>query len=243
LVKLHKFKNILVGGSSVSQDGIGGHPPTSTSLGGNSFRTDIDYQASVPRSWTSMLAKQLDPDSFTNVAVSANGMVATCTTICDMLEKFNYSPQNTLVIFNVTPLGRLDVKVDYNNDNDYEPWTEDILNYSFLKCNTQAWKEHLVDTTIEQIEKDSVKHLEKLFEYLYNNQYPFVFTLSDNISELPMIQKYKAHLVPLEHIGMIEFCSNIGALDDTQHPSILGYTKIAQVANKFITQKYINTHD
>jgi len=243
LVKPHKFKNILAGGCSFSQDGIGGHPPTSTSLGGNSFRTDVDYQASVPRSWTSMLAQQFDPDSFTNVAVSANGLVATCTTICDMLDKFAYSPKNTLVIFNVTRLARLDIKVDFNNDNDYEPWTQDILDYSFLKCNTQRWKEHLVNTTIKQIETQSEIHLSKLFEYLDMHQYPFVFTLLDNISNLPIIQKYKAHLVPLAHIGMFEFCSTIGELDNSQHPSVVGYSQIAEAANKLITQKYINTHD
>ena len=243
LVKLPKYKNILAGGCSFTQDGIGGAPPTSVWAGGNSFRHDVDYEVAIPRSWASMVAQELDPESFTNVAVASQGIVATCTTICDMLEKFNYTPEDTLVIFNVTRLARFDVQCDFNTDNRYIPWTKDILDYSYYKFKTKPWKEHLVNTTIEQILEQSVEHLEKLLDYLHNNQYPFVFTLLDDMSHLPVIQKYKAHLVPLPHVGMLEFCRSIDEEDGSRHPTLAGHIEVAKLANKFIQEKYINTHD
>ena len=236
-----KYKNILAGGCSFTQDGIGGAPPTSVCEGGNSFRSDVDYKVATPKSWASMVAKELNPESFTNVAVASQGIVATYTTLCDMLGKFNYPPQDTLVIFNVTRLARFDVQCEYNTDNHYIPWTKYILDYSYYKVKTKPWKEHLVNTPIDQIEKESVKHLEKLFEYLHNNQYPFVFTLLDDISDLSIIQEYKAHLVPLPHIGMLEFCRSIDEEDGTRHPTLAGHVEVAKAANRFIQEKYINT--
>lgn len=243
LVKSPKYKNILAGGCSFTQDGIGGAPPTDVWAGGNSFRHDVDYKVALPQSWASMVAQQLDPESFTNVAVASQGIVATCTTICDMLEKFNYTPQDTLVIFNVTRLARVDIQCAFNTDNHYIPWTQDILDYSYYRFKSTAWKEHLVNTPIDDIEKQSEEHLEKLLNYLHDNHYPFVFTLLDDISHLPVIQKYKAHLVPLPHVGMLEFCRSIDEEDGTRHPTRNGHIEVAKFATKFIQEKYINTHD
>ena len=243
LVKSPKYKSILAGGCSFTQDGIGGAPPTDVWAGGNSFRHDVDYKVALPQSWASMVAQQLDPESFTNVAVASQGIVATCTTICDMLEKFNYTPQDTLVIFNVTRLARVDIQCAFNTDNHYIPWTQDILDYSYYRFKSTAWKEHLVNTPIDDIEKQSEEHLEKLLNYLHDNHYPFVSTLLDDISHLPVIQKYKAHLVPLPHVGMLEFCRSIDEEDGTRHPTRTGHIEVAKFATKFIQEKYINTHD
>ena len=251
MVKLPKYKNILAGGCSFTQDGIGGGPPTSSWAGANSFRSDVDYEVAMPKTWASMVAKELNPESFTNVAVTSQGIVATCTTICDMLEKFNYTPQDTLVIFNVTKLPRFDVQCNYNTDNERIPWTQDMLDYSYMKHKTKQWKEHLVNTSIEQIEKRSEEYLEKLLKYLHTNNYPFVFTLLHDISYLPIIQKYKAHLVPLyqnsdcgitsDGYGMLEFCRSIDEEDGTRHPTLAGHIEVAKLANRFIQEKYINT--
>ena len=76
---------------------------------------------------------------------------------------------------------------------------------------------------------------------MHNNQYPFVFTLLDDISDLSIIQEYKAHLVPLPHIGMLEFCRSIDEEDGTRHPTLAGHVEVAKAANRFIQEKYINT--
>jgi len=239
LEKSLKFKNILAGGCSFSKDGIGGAPPTLASAGANSFRYDIDYGKAEPLSWTSFLAHSMDPDSFTNVAASSLGPLATSKTICDMLDRFNYQPTDTLVIFNISYLWRLDIQCNFADGTFFVPWTNDILDYSFLQRFSTEWKKHFVETTLEKIQEQSLHSLSRLFKYLKSNKYPFVFTLLDNITDISLIQEYKSHLVPLKQHGIHEYCRGINAIsEDNFHPTTQGYHAVGKVAYNFIQQKY-----
>lgn len=234
-----KFKNILAGGCSFSQNGIGGEPPTLTSAGANSFRYDIDYGKAEPVSWTSFLAHSMNPDSFTNVAVSGQGLIATSKTICDMLDRFNYQPSDTLVIFNISELSRLDIQCNFIDGTRFVPWTSDMLDYSFLQPHTTEWKKHFVETNLEKIQEQNLNSLSILFKYLKYNKYPFVFTLLDNITDISLIQKYKSHLVPLKQHGIYEYCRSINAIsEDHFHPTTQGYHAVGKFAHNFIQQKY-----
>jgi len=99
-----RIKNILASGCSFTQDAIGGFPPTE-SIGGNSFREDPDYQCSVPKSWASFLAKQIDPDSFINCAAGSHGNHLVSKTIVDCLES-SITSQTYTGIFNVSDMAR-----------------------------------------------------------------------------------------------------------------------------------------
>ena len=235
-----KIKNILAGGCSFTQNGVGGIPPTVEALGGNSFREDIEFTAAEPMSWASFLAKKIDPDSFTNVAVSGHGNVATNKVVCDMLKKFAYRPDNTLIVFNVSSVDRLDVVCEYDKGEfSKPPWGNDIIDYSFLKPRGSEWKQQLLDTTIEVIEQQSVDSLYQLFDYLTKFEYPFVFTLMKDYTDLSVIQQYRDHLVPMPGNGMYEFCKGINGLsNDKFHPSTNGHQAVAELAYNFIHKKY-----
>jgi hypothetical protein len=233
-----RIKNILASGCSFTHDAIGGLPPTE-SIGGNSFREDPDYQCSVPKSWASFLAKKINPDSFVNVASPGHGNHLVSKTIVDCLEKFNYRSDNTLVIFNVSDMARLDIETAYNTDNDNIHWTQAILDYSFLKPESLQWRQHLLDTEVEQIEQQSVRSLKRLFEYLKDNEYPFVFVCMKDYTDMPLIQQYQDHLVPLPGNGMYEFCNSINRISkDDFHPDPLGHQAVAELAYNFIHKKY-----
>jgi hypothetical protein len=236
-----KLKNIVVSGCSYSADAIGGLPPTKDYSGGNSFREDPDYTTSVPTTWASFLAKKINPDSFVNLATSAHGNYLISKTLIDMLEKFNYSPKNTLVVFNISQMARMDVVCKYNTENDYIPWTQDILNYSFLKPKTSKWSKvmHDYEDDITGLITYNTVKLNELFEYLNTNKYPFVFTTLADYTELPVIQKYKEHYVQLPGNGMYEYAVSMGLLaDDGFHPNVEGHYQISNVAYDFICEKY-----
>jgi len=236
-----KVKNILASGCSFTQDGLGGLPPTKDYSGGNSFREDPDYITSEPKSWASFLSKKINPDSFVNLAAPGHGNYLVSKTICDVLQKFNYSPENTLVIFNISQMARMDVLCDYNTENDYIPWTQDILNYSFLKPRSPKWRKVMYnyeDDITGLITYNTVR-LNELFEYLNTNKYPFMFTTLADYTDLPVIQKYKGHYVQLTGNGMFEFASSINEIsEDKFHPTVEGQYQISNVAYDFICKKY-----
>ena len=236
-----KVKNILASGCSFTQDGMGGIPSTLTHQGGNSYREDVDYPAATPRSWASFLAKKIDPDSFVNLATSGHGNYLVSKTIYDMLQVYDYNPENTLVIFNISQMARMDVVCEYNTENDFVTWTQDILNYSFLKPNSPKWSKVMYDyedDIKELICYNNIK-LNELFEYLNTNKYPFVFTTLADYEDMPVIQENKEHYVQLPGKGMREYAHSLGLLDeDGFHPNLEAQDLISKVAYDFICEKY-----
>ena len=236
-----KLKNIVVSGCSYSADAIGGLPPTKDYSGGNSFREDPDYTTSVPTTWASFLAKKINPDSFVNLATSAHGNYLISKTLIDMLEKFNYSPKNTLVVFNISQMARMDVVCKYNTENNFILWTQDILNYSFLKPRSPKWRKVMYDyeDNITGLITYNTVRLNELFEYLNTNKYPFVFTTLADYTDMPVIQKNKEHYVQLPGNGMFEYTESMGLLDDDgSHPNIEAHELIGKIAYDFICKKY-----
>jgi hypothetical protein len=242
-----KLKNIVVSGCSFSADALGGLPPTKDYSGGNSFREDPDYTTSVPTTWASFLAKKINPDSFVNCAAGSHGNYLISKTLIDMLEKFNYSPKNTLVVFNISQMARMDVLCDYNTKNFNIPWPQDILDYSFLKPRSYEWCRVLYDLEesrgedgdVEELVKFNTERLNDLFEYLDNNKYPFVFTTLADYTDLPLVQKYKEHYIQLPGNGMFEFASSLDEIsEDKFHPTVEGQYQISNVAYDFICKKY-----
>jgi len=237
-----KVKNILASGCSFTQDGLGGLPPTLTQLGWNSYREgDVDYPAKTPQSWASFLAKKIDPDSFVNLATAGHGNYLVSKTIYDMLQTYNYNPKNTLVIFNISHMARMDVVCEYNTENDLIPWPQDILNYSFLKPNSDKWSNVMKNqqSDIEELIIYNTERLRELFEYLDKNKYPFVFTTLADYTDLPIVQEYKEHYIQLPGNGMFEYAGILGLLsEDEFHPNLEAHFLISRVIYDFICEKY-----
>ncbi len=133
------YKNLISGGCSFTANGIGGCPPTQDSAGGCSFIDDPNFKVLNPRSWSGFLSTLLNVKSFVNVASSSHGIVLTVNSIIELLNRFNYSPENTLIVFNITEPGRLDVPCDFDHPDKCKwiPWSQDLIPYSYIDrmCN------------------------------------------------------------------------------------------------------------
>jgi|TARA_B110000908_G_C10062264_1_gene361180 hypothetical protein len=246
-----KVTNVLSAGCSFTANEVvgftGGTPPGEESLGSNSFRQNLE-----PKSWAGWLAKKLDSESFVNVAAGACGNYCVSKSVRTMLEKYNYAPTNTLVIFNITSMSRRDVKVKYNSLNKYIPWEEDLMDFTFLEPFSSEWKAALKDIPIypgigkpliprefiEEIVERNTRKLYQLFEYLTENAYPYVFTTMEDYSHLPLVQEYKDNLVPLPGNGMFEFATSLCEIsEDKFHPTINAHHRIGHLAYNFICKK------
>ena len=232
-----EIQNLLVSGCSFTQDGIGGHPPTAHNTGGNSFIPDISYVANTPRSWASFIAKELAVKSFVNFAASGHGLCLINKTIQDAIKKFHYTPENTLVAFNITSLDRLDIVCDWNNADrcNYIPWSKDHFDYTYAKPQCDLWKQKFLNIDINDVEQASLDALDDLFTFLENRHFSYVFTMMDDYTHLPQIKSRLSQAVLLSPgIGMAEFAQKEGLLDnDNRHPSVPGHQQISlQVIEK-----------
>ena len=235
--------NILASGCSFTADGLGGRPPEPADPGGNSFRQDPDYEMQTPVSWASHLANIIDPDSFCNLAGHSHGNFFISKTIIDCLEKFNYLPGNTLVLFNISEMNRFDVVCDFSHKDkcEYIPWTENVLDYAFLKKGSAEWKQEFFKTTNPSIEAFNIAQLKVLFEYLVDNNFKFAFTLMQDYLNYPIINEYQNFCVPLPYKGMYEFCKSIGETVSVtdMHPTTAGHLEIANLTKDFLEDKIL----
>jgi hypothetical protein len=237
-----KFKNLVASGCSFTQDGIGGIPPTLHSNGGCSFKKNDDFHEPAEcKSWASFLSTYLDVESFVNFAASGHGITLTSKTIIDTLDRYNYSSDNTFVVFNITSFNRFDVQCKWSDNDRSEqiPWHENLLDYTFAKPRSQLWKEQFLNYSISDIEKINTQNLEKLFTFLTGKKYQFVFTMMEDYSAYPLIQKYKDHLVLLTPgPDMFTLCKDSNLLSsDNFHPSTGGHQQIAKQVFSFIQKK------
>jgi len=232
------YKNIIASGCSFTQDGIGGAPPSGDTPGGNSFVYDVDVGEKTPASWASFIAQKLQPQSFINTAASSHGNMLVCQTIVDLLNKYNYSPDNTLIIFNISNFYRYDVMCDRSNidSSAHTPWDEDLLNYNFLDLSSATHKNVTDHISIEHMRQQSVTHLRLLFNFLENQKYNFKFLWMEDYSEDfendKFLSKYINRLMLLESSNnMIDFCCSkqLTVSDKDFHPNTQGHQIISEL--------------
>lgn len=237
-----QFKNLLASGCSFTQDSIGGIPPTSKNSGCCSFIDYPNYPAAPCRSWASFLSRWLNVTSSANFASGGCGILYTKKTIIDALEKYNYKPNNTLVIFNITSPLRLDIFCDwdYEYKSPWINWNSTHLDYTVVDKNSPPWKEEFSKLSLDEINQRSLDALSDLFVYLRTNNYQFVFTVMAEftyIPDLPIIQEYSDHMVTFGSCkGMYEYAKSKNLLDD-EHPTDEGHKQIAKFAYDFILKK------
>jgi hypothetical protein len=203
-----QFQNLLASGCSYTADGIGGVPPTLDSPGSSRFKDDIDYPAAPCRVWVSFLSQWLEVTSFANFASASHGMVLTKRTIVDALKKYNYTPDNTLVAFNITSFDRLDVFCDWQSEykSPRVPWDQTYFDYTVVKNHSLPWKEEFKKLSLDEINQRSLDALSELFEYLETNKYQYFFTMLHDYTSLPIVQEHSDHMITLGlHNGMYEY--------------------------------------
>ena len=231
-----KIKNIIASGCSFTSNGLGGTPPTKDNPGSNCFN---DNQC-VAQTWVSHLAKMIAPISFVNLGACGHGNTLISKTLIDTVAKFNYSPDNTLVLFNISSIDRLDVVCEYNTDNKEIKWTQDILDYSFRPVYGPHWRNSLLSTeSVEDVEQQSIESLVQLFDFLNSTGYPYAFTTMKDYTNLDVVVQNSDHLVPLPNVGMYEYAKSIDQIAiDGFHPSVSAHCQIAEYTLNFVKEKY-----
>lgn len=231
-----RYKNLLVGGCSFSQDGIGGSPPTETQPGGCSFIEDIEYEVASPNSWAGFLAQKLGVTSLVNTAASSHGNILTANSILECINKFQYNCSDTLVVVNITEPTRLDIPCYYDHpdaDNEFIPWSQTLIPYSFFKRNSNTIVALEKNMGFDQIEYFTSNAVDLLLNFLENKGFDFYFlTMADfsNSCLQTVLNKFQDRHIKLNPgLNMIDYCkiTNNQKSKKDEHPSLVGHKQIA----------------
>ena len=233
-----KFKNIIAAGCSFTADGIGGVPPSDNNQGGNSFIDYAEHTASEPMSWASFVAADLQPVSFVNVSGHGHGNIMSTIAVHDVFTRYKYQPDNTLVMFNITGLERMDYVCGWNNPHrsGLVSWTSALLPYTFIGSIKPIMREMQRNQGLDTIPYQTTKALEMFMFWLDHMNIPYVFTMMMDYLADPIlktvIEPRRSRLVTFDgHNSMFDYVSakNMLAIDQ-QHPSRQGHRMIADFA-------------
>lgn len=241
---MKQYKNLIAAGCSFSANGIGGVPPTKQSAGGCSFIDAGDNNTPLtPWSWVGFLAQQLNVTSLVNVACGGHGNILTANSILEVLNKFNYDPTDTLIVFNLTEPVRLDIPCDTTSSlrSNVIPWTDDVIDHSYMSRIETIKLTKAIG--IDAVEKFTSNIVELLFDMLEHRKFEFYFLMMTDYTQHSylgsIIDKYKTRLITIDPgTGMMEFCqltnNYISKLD--KHPNITGHKLIADTVYKHIKE-------
>jgi hypothetical protein len=242
-----QYKHFLVGGCSFSSDGIGGTPPTDTSVGGCSYNEDPDYPPTQPGSWAGMVGQQLGAVSLVNTAASSHGNMLIANSILECINKFQYSPAETLVLMNITEPCRLDLPCAYDHpevDHNNVPWSSDLIPYSYFeRHNGKVIPTAEKNIGLEQVEQLTSNSVEFLFTFLESHSIDFYFLTMTDFSKTCLnrvLNKFNSHYIPLiPGPSMYEYCQQTKTYisEYNGHPNNIGHKQIAD-----IVCKHINDH-
>ena len=241
------FKNIIASGCSFTDDGIGGFPPTTENVGNSSFRIYEGIAPSVPNTWASWIAKKTQSSSFVNLASGSHGNILIAHSIIELLQNFNYFPDDTLILFNLSNFYRYDVPCDFSNLNksQYVPWSSNIISYTFYNMWSKKHKSLIKEIDAATIQNITANHVNFLFNFLSNNRYKFYFLMMEDYFQSSLkiknvISKFRDHLIYLDKSNnMMEFClkNNITVSETDHHPSKLGHEIISDIVYQHINTK------
>lgn len=248
---MKQYKNLLVSGCSFSQDqrydGLGGTPPTKTGPGSNRFIEDEEY-GKFPLSYPGFLAQKLQVTSFVNAATSGHGNILIAHSLLEFLNRFDYDPEQTLVVLNLSDPGRLDIPCNFDNkfaEKKYMPWTDTYIPYSYFDFASDPVDGMKKSMSIDVVEQLTSNTIELLFNYLQNKKIDFYFLTMNNVDDTclkKVIGKFDKHYVRLyPGINMMDFCriTKTGVSETNLHPGIKGSMLIAHQIYKYIKQHEI----
>ena len=230
-----KIEHWIFGGCSFTASGIGGMPPSNNTSGASSF---IDYpldniEKSNTRTWAEIVAEQADICSSTvNVASPSHGNILTSRAILYLLKHYDYNPENTVILFNISDPGRLDEVCDFNHKDEskFVSWTKDIIPFSFKTQNKQD------QASFRETDRHTSDFLFLFLEYLKHKKFKFLFTTMSDYTNHPdlatIINENQTHFVPCgPMIGMKEYClnNNLTISKTNLHPKLEGHKKIASI--------------
>jgi hypothetical protein len=236
------FKHIIASGCSFTSNGAGGLPPSQEHPeGACSYITDIDYQAIDPESWAGILAQNLNVKSFVNVAASSHGNFLIANNVLTLINRFNYNPLDTLILFNLSDPARIDIPCTWNEKTKSNrcDWSDHILPFKYISRDSVLIKQLVLTMGINQIEMVTSNAVLGMMNTLKQKKFNFYFTMMCNYKNHkylgPVISQFNDHLVTLDPgVGMMEYAGILNLTsEDKIHPSQQGHRSISlQVLNK-----------
>jgi hypothetical protein len=232
-----QFSNLLIGGCSFSAG-----------------TSDIGEALAQPSTWAHFLLSKIDINLYANLAIPGGGNLATSFNILNFLQKnTHFNKKNTLVIFNITGLERIDTicATDHPDAIQYFSYSKS-LNYNWINEGSFETK---MSPFYGKLQKnmgyDQVKILNEyavitLISFLENENYNFRFMYMDeeivkessDIFQKFLLKRQSNLILFDEHLAMHEYCKQQQALHrDNQHPSVHGY----QLISAKVLENLINT--
>ena len=233
-------------------------------VGGCSFTagtSDVDYAMIDPVVWPSWLCHLHRPANLTNLAISGGGNTATIGGLrYAMQTQQTWSPENTLIIFNITGLERIDLicPTDHPAGDNGTPWYElGLIPFKWLISG--GWNRNQgneQDRLFRSLEKNQqydplcVQHSLDLINFMLSldaEGYRWYFMIMDDAlvwdpapDFLRSFLKARSNWITFgEHLSMHSFCRSIGELNrDKFHPSPLGHKHIADRIWSTVSQHY-----
>jgi hypothetical protein len=223
------YKHVIAGGCSFTACSTGGLPPTDKHPnGGNSYTYDLNIPAG---SWAAYVARQLNSLSFVNVAIESHGNYHTAISLVHVISKFNYTPADTLVLFNITDLERYDVlTTDNENKCKYQTWDQTLLDYNIVsrKISDPIRK---IKGDAQTIESNVILNLLTKFLESSNINYRFLM-MGDYTHLLDDTLLNNKNLIKLPNgVGMIEYCrrNQLNISESDYHPTVKGHASIGKL--------------
>lgn len=228
--------HIISSGCSFTSDGLGGVPPSKLHpAGGCSFIHDNK----IPKSWASVIAKNMQCSSFVNFASPSHGNILVSMTLIDALTKYSaYCSKNTLVLFNLSDPARLDIACSYDHidKSNLISWDKEILPFSFLLPKSNIHNLMYRNIGIEQIENMSRHAVLALLNFLETKKFNYRFLLmNDYLTQgilANVLKEYQHNLIMLPgSIGMSEYCmaNNLTVSRNDSHPNLEGHKVLADL--------------
>jgi hypothetical protein len=230
------YNNLLVAGSSVTA--------------GTSDKT---MALTDPQVWPHFLLSALRSNIFCNLAMPAGGNISIAKNLIYTLEtKPEYTPADTLVVFNLAPLDRFDVMcaVDHPNANQHFSWAKDF-GFNWITSGSFTAKTPPFNGILEKnmgydaIVNFNALELIGLITYLEDRGYHFHFIL-DNCSILTdaptyltdFLQAKKRHWVNFDnHLALREYCQSHNSMIDNEHPTVAGHQLVSQQLEQHLYQE------
>ena len=212
--------------------------------------SDLVEAQNTPQTWAHFLLSSIKPTIFCNLAIPGGGNISIAKTLIYTLEtKLEYTPNDTLVIFNIAPLDRVDIMcdIDHPNANKYFSWAQD-LGFGWITSGSFISRIPPFKGIIEKnmgfdaVVNYNALELVGLITYLEGNGYNFYFML-DNISILADAPNYLVNFLNSkirhwiqfdEHLSLREYCQDKQLMADSEHPNLQGHQALAQQVQQHI---------
>jgi hypothetical protein len=223
-----KYRKLLVSGCSFSAGS-----------------SSLDEVKQNPETWSHYLVNNdlTDIDVLINVALTGGGNAAMVNNLIYAIETQNtgvIDPAETLVIFNVTGLQRIDMisETFHPNANKYHSW-DTILGFNWITIpHLTATNTVFKDLIHKNCGYDNIVlynslQVIMLINYLESKGFAYKFMLLDDTieEEAPdILLPYIANAIKFEGLNMHEYCKENNMLsEDGWHPSDTGYKSISDM--------------